>query len=253
MRKCGVIKMSGTISLGLVLLCLLMLITVPASALALSPLTESANVAIDEETGDIYLWNEEVGQYERIDNDVDTSDNGVSNVYVIEPPAVDSTDTVGQEEVVLSAESVEDIAATVAEYDAAEGYNLGTSYLTIFQGMAYKVPFNQHYVYWRNGQYEYCFAYGDIAYDGTFTSTEPVTVVSYATTGNYNGTYTWTTSSDSAFSLSVSDQLVYSDLGDFPDLINRKEQKLNATSCYMLVAVALWALFSNLRKAAFGR
>lgn len=160
---------------------------------------------------------------------------------------------VSLDDVTLSDESVANIAQTVAEYNTADGYNLGTTYVSIFQGVAYKVPFGQHYVYWRNSQNEYCFAYGKLSYDGSFYSSDPVTVVTYSYDGQYNSQYSYEVSTDSSFSLSVGDSLVYSDLGDFPDLINRKEQMLNGILSYTLVCIVIWTLFNNLRKAPFGR
>lgn len=224
----------------------------------MEPLTESGNVAIDDETGDIYLWNEEVGQYELVNYGSD-SPSGDTNVIVVDNSAdgdAVAVDTEGTSSpVTLSDESVEQIAETLSDYNAADGYNLGTTYQSIFAGVAYKVPFGQHYVYWRDGQYSYKFAYGDISLEGTdFVGTGDITVCSYdSTSTGYNSLYTWSTGTDSDFSLSASDALVYSDLGSYPDVFNRRGLFNETAIMYGFACFLLWKLFSNLRKGAFGR
>lgn len=224
----------------------------------MEPLTESGSVAIDNETGDIYLWNEEVGHYELVDYG-SNSPSGDTNVIVVDNSADGDAVAVDPEgassPVTLSDESVEQIAETLSDYNAADGYNLGTTYQSIFAGVAYKVPFGQHYVYWRDGQYSYKFAYGDISLEGTdFVGTGDITVCSYdSSSTGYNSMYTWSTGTDSDFSLSASDALVYSDLGSYPDVFNRRGLFNETAIMYGFACFLLWKLFSNLRKGAFGR
>lgn len=222
------------------------------------PLTESGNVAVDDNSGDLFVWNSEVGEYELYDYSRVTSDPGVTNVYYVVPDSGVSTAEVVEEEfdvpVVLSEDSVGDIAAAVAEYAAADGYNLGTSYNSIFSGIAYKVPYGQNYVYWRDDQYSYKLAYGDLILSGTeFTSEGDVTVIDYTTTSGYNSVYSYTVSTESDFSLSAGSALVYSDLGPYPELYDRRGAKFDAVVGYAVVVAFVWTLFGNLRKAAFGR
>ena len=199
--------MNGTINRALLLLSLLICFTVPVSA-GLAPIDENGDTAIDTETGEIYVWNYEEGHYELADNGSDTS-SGEYNVVIVDNTADGSSgemDTQGASApVTLSDESVEQIAETLSDYNTSDGYNLGTTYQSIFAGVAYKVPFGQHYVYWRDGQYSYKFAYGDISLEGTdFIGNGDITICSYdASSTGYNSVYTWTSGVDSNFSLSA--------------------------------------------------
>lgn len=228
------------------------------SALNLAPIDENGDTAIDTETGDIYIWNNEVNQYELADNGSDST-SGEYNVVIVDNTSDGDSGEVDSESlsapVTLSVESVEQLAETIAVYNAADGYNLGTSYASIFAGVAYKVPFGQHYVYWRDGQYSYKFAYGDITLEGTeFIGNGDITICSYDTSSSgYNSVYHWTTGVDSNFSLSGNDALVYSDLGSYPDIFNRRGLFNETAVMYGFACFLLWKLFSNVRKGAFGR
>ncbi len=230
--------------------------------MSLSPLGVTDNVVIDEETGDIYVWNEELENYVKHDSFSDSTDSRYNYVIVDNGTSSGSSDKVGTSQVAdvsgsevdLSGSSVSAIAEAVAEYAAADGYNLGTSYSSIFAGVAQKIPFHQHYVYWRDDRYSYKMAYGDISLNGhSFTSADSVTVVTYNTNSDYNGIYTFATSIESNFSLNAGSALVYSDLGSYPDIFNRREMKYNVFTSYMCGIAFCWMLFSNLRKSAFGR
>lgn len=217
---------------------------------------------IDEETGDLYIWDKELMQYVKHDNTGDSSDSGPTYVIVDSRPSDSTTSEMGSSqvsdvsgsEVDLSGDSVSAIAEAVANYAAADGYNVGTSYSTIFAGIAQKVPFGQHYVYWRDDRYSYKLAYGNISLSGNvFTASDSVTVVTYNTNSDYNNTYTFTSNTESNFSLRAGNALVYSDLGSYPDIFNRREMKFNVFTSYFCGIAFCWMLFSNLRKSAFGR
>lgn len=228
------------------------------SALSLAPLDENGDTAIDTETGNIYLWNEELGNYELVSSGSD-SPSGEYNVILVDNSSDDPAGSVGVQgassPVTLSDESIEQLAETLSDYNAADGYNLGTTYQSIFAGVAYKVPFGQHYVYWRDSQYSYKFAYGDIALSGTeFVGNGDITICTYDTSSSgYNSVYHWYTGVDNNFSLSANDALVYSDLGSYPDIFDRKGLANETVVMYGFVCFLVWKLFSNLRKSAFGR
>ena len=225
---------------------------------ALAPIDENGDTAIDTETGEIYVWNFEEGHYELADNGSD-SPVGEYNVVIVDNTADGDSGAVDSESlsapVTLSDESVEQIAETLSDYNTSDGYNLGTTYQSIFAGVAYKVPFGQHYVYWRDGQYSYKFAYGDISLEGTdFVGNGDITICSYdASSTGYNSVYTWSTGADSNFLLSASDSLVYSDLGSYPDIFNRRGLFNETALMYGFACFLLWTLLSNVRKGAFGR
>lgn len=230
--------------------------------MALVPLTESANVAVDDETGDLYVWNEEIDRYEKYVYPGSTSDPGVTYVVIdngdsgdpVDQVSVAEDDGLSESEVSLTGDSVSAIGEAVAAYAAADGYNLGTTYASIFAGVAQKIPFGQNYVYWRDDQYSYKLAYGKLSQQGAiFTADEPVTILTYTTSSGYNSVYSYTESVDNDFYLNAGNALVYSDLGSYPDIFNRREMKFNVFVGYFCAIAFVWMLFSNLRKSAFGR
>lgn len=211
------------------------------------------------ETGDIYVWDDTQEMYVLEEQEVETeyvavqvdSDNGESS---------DLADSVSDLEVqVMSLEdevsTLSDEVSVLSAYDAATDYNLGTTNQAIFSGLVSKVPFGQHYVYWRDGQYSYKFAYGDISLEGTdFIGAGDITICSYDTdSSSYSSYYTWSVSTDSAFSLSAGDRLVYSDLGDYPGMGEKEVQKYVAITAFTAFGAVLFILLDRLRLACFRR
>lgn len=121
----------------------------------------------------------------------------------------------------LVAESVD--LGTVSE-DAVSplaigDYGVGTNNVSIFAGVAQKLPFGVNYVYWRDSQYVYKFAYGsDLSLSGTTFSADNVDVITYNINSSWNDEPSYTFGSDSGFRLSAGDSLVWSNLGLYPDL-----------------------------------
>lgn len=126
-------------------------------------------------------------------------------------------------------------------------YGIGTSNIQIFGPVASKLPYGTNYVYWRAGQYQYCFAYADdMELSGTtFTASEAV-VVTYSTVSGYNSQATFTTATDSNFSLNAGNYLVWSDLGDYPTLYERGEVDYAKTACIILCSFGLYYLFHHM-------
>ena len=111
-------------------------------------------------------------------------------------------------------------AATV--YDG----NISTTYITIFRDIVSKLPLTADYVFFRSGQYEYLMVVGDLDYNGSMFTGSDVTQYILVTNGNYNSTYEYGTAHLNSFSLAPSDALVYSNLGNYPDLYDRSDYTL---------------------------
>lgn len=209
--------------------------------------------AVDTETGDIYAWDYDLNEW-------------VKEEPVTSEPVVPS-DT-NNFELLVQSDSVQDLESKVTglEQDvdtlslevaalsaAVSDYNLGTTNLTIFEGVVEKVPFGHHYVYWRDSEYRYCLAVGPLTVNGTtFSSSEPVTVYTYERI--YSGGdshYEWSVSTDNVFSLSCGSRLVYSDIGDYPAIAGKEVSKYDAVTAYCAVGVVLFALFDRLRRSCF--
>ncbi len=115
-----------------------------------------------------------------------------------------------------------------------DSHGVGTSYVSIFSGIARKLPPYVNYVYWREGRYDYCLAYGrDIVLNGgVFSAASPVVTVSYVTDGNYSEQPVFSVGSDSNFRLDASRYLVYSNLGNYPALEDGRD------SCAQIVSLS---------------
>ena len=140
------------------------------------------------------------------------------------------------------------IGAGAAEI--SEEYGVGTSNTTIFAGVAEKLSFGTHYVYWREDQYVYSLAYSeDLVFDGTSFSGEDVTIVRYDSSGGYQSPAVFYSDAVASFELDPLEYLVYSDLGHYPDLIERGGVTYEALACFMLGSFAVWYLLVRFVRA----
>ena len=211
--------------------------------------------AVDVDTGDIYVWDYQKNEW--------VKEESVSHETVVpsdsnnfELPVQSDTVQALENKVTGLEQDVDTLSLEVAALSAAvSDYNLGTTNLTIFEGVVEKVPFGHHYVYWRDSEYRYCLAVGPLTVSGTtFSSSEPVTVYAYERI--YSGGdshYEWSVSTDNVFSLSCGSRLVYSDIGDYPAITGKEMNKYDAVTAYCAVGIVLFALFDRLRRSCFGR
>ena len=211
--------------------------------------------AVDTETGDIYVWDYDANHWvkeEIVQDEIDVSVDTNNDELPLQSDSVQALET----KVTGLEQDVETLSLEVAALSAAvSDYNLGTTNLAIFEGVVEKVPFGQHYVYWRDSEYRYCFAVGPLTVSGTtFSSTEPVTVYTYERRySSGDSYYTWSVSTDNAFSLSCGNRLVYSDIGHYPTIAGKEVSKYDAVTAYCAVGVVLFALFDRLCRSCFGR
>lgn len=122
-----------------------------------------------------------------------------------------------------------------------DSFGIGTSYVSIFSGIARKLPPDVNYVYWRDGRYDYCFAYGrHLVLNGTvFSSSAPLVVLTYGTNSNYSEQPVFSVGSDSNFRLNASNYLVYSNLGDYPCLDDGRDSNAQIISMSCIVGFGL--------------
>lgn len=137
--------------------------------------------------------------------------------------------------------------AGVALAAISGNYGVGTTNISIFGPVASKLPYGVHYVYWREGQYLYKFAYSaGLQYeDGRFTA-DDAAVISYSTNTSYSGQATFVLGSETDFSLDPGDYLVWSDLGHYPALYERGEVDYAHLTCVILASFGLYYLFLRL-------
>lgn len=211
--------------------------------------------AVDTETGDIYVWDYQTNEWvkeETVSNETIVSTDSNNGELLLQQDSVLALEN----KVTGLEQDVDSLSLEVAALSAAvSDYNLGTSNLTIFEGVVEKVPFGHHYVYWRDSEYRYCLAVGPLTVAGnTFSSSEPVTVYTYERI--YSGGdshYEWSVSTDNVFSLSCGSRLVYSDIGHYPTIAGKEVSRYDAVTAYCAVGVVLFALFDRLRRSCFGR
>lgn len=129
---------------------------------------------------------------------------------------------------------------------AAEVYegNLSNTYTTIFADIVGKIGYDDEYVFYRSGQNEYTMVAGDITWDGSsFAADEALSYVLYWDSG-YNSSYAYYVSPVSNWELMPLSALVYSSLGDYPDLIDRSETYSFATLVLVFVCICLYLIRS---------
>lgn len=127
--------------------------------------------------------------------------------------------------------------AHAATYTVYEG-NPSSTYITYFRDILSGIGFNENYVAFRSGQYEYTMVVGDLSYDGTsFNLDSSGTVYKFTTDNSYNSYYSYSVTDLSVFNLNPDDKIVYSDLGQFPQLLERGDKFEMLTA--VLVCIAL--------------
>ena len=209
--------------------------------------------AVDTETGYIYVWDYETNEWVKEENVSDETDVPVdtnNDELLLQSDSVQALES----KVTGLEQDVDMLSSEVAAlYAAVSDYNLGTTNLTIFEGVVEKVPFGHHYVYWRDSEYRYCLAVGPLTVSGTtFSSSEPVTVYTYERHySSGDSYYTWGARTDNSFSLSCGSRLVYSDIGDYPTIAGKEVNKYGAVTAYCAVGFVLFALFDRLRRSCF--
>lgn len=135
------------------------------------------------------------------------------------------------------------LAAVPLSASAAEVYDgtISTTYITIFRDIVGKVKLDDDYVFYRSGQYEYTMIAGDITYEnGTFSADEAASYV-LTTNNSYNSTYQYSVGTVSFWTLSPGSGLVYSSLGDYPDL-QEPGDKYSVTILFVLCVALCMSL-----------
>lgn len=130
-------------------------------------------------------------------------------------------------------------AATI--YDG----NISTTYITIFRDIASKLSPFDDYVFFRSDQYEYMMVVGDFDYSsGLMSADGRVTIYAISTNNTYNSSYVYSVSTQDGFSISPGESLIYSNLGDYPDLILRSDYYELSAVLLLLVGLCCYLLRS---------
>lgn len=195
------------------------------------PLPVEEDVVEDEAPSDIPV------EEDILDSPVET---------VVEPDLLEEPEIDGFIE--LEGVSDGDVVTVIVPYaNISSSYGVGTSNISIFGPIASKLSYGVHYVYYREGQYNYCLAYSsDLVYEDGVFSSETATVVTYNTYSGSSGQASFSVSTERNFTLSPGNYLVWSDLGDYPTLYERGGEDYAKTACIILASFGIYYLFERL-------
>lgn len=135
-------------------------------------------------------------------------------------------------------------AATHSVYD---GGNLSSTYTTYFRDILSGTSILDNYIAFRSGQYEYTMIVGNLeVQDGIVTLSESgKEYVFYTETSGYNSQYRYNVNEITDFSLEIGDYIIYSDIGDYPELIERGA-KFEILACITLCVLMLCIVISRI-------
>lgn len=132
-------------------------------------------------------------------------------------------------------------------YSVYDG-NMSNTYVTYFKDIVSGIGFNDHYVAFRSGQYEYTMVCGDLTYDGNqFILNSPGQVYTFTTDSSYGSYYRYNVSSIENFSLVTNDSIIYSDIGQYPQLVSRGEKYEMLSAVLMCTFMLGFVVFNLLR------
>lgn len=164
---------------------------------------------------------------------------------------VEQSDEIIEDNAVIGESDSENSIQTVAddgiEVFAVSGSSYGTisdTYLDYFEGIVQKLPYDEHYVIWRSGDYSYTLAYGeDVRLDGAvFTGSCDVVQIYRSSSASGYSSYDWYVRTlEDTLNLETENLFVYSDLGMFPT-VERGFSDLEATT--VLFAIGFAVVFS---------
>lgn len=125
-----------------------------------------------------------------------------------------------------------------ATHSVYENGSLSSTYVTYFKDILSGAKFNDNYVAFRSGQYSYSMIVGDIDYtNGQFKMNGVCKEYVFSTnSSNYNSQYYYEVNELSNFNLDYDNAIIYSDLGDFPQLVERGAKYEMLTTLILCVA-----------------
>lgn len=106
-------------------------------------------------------------------------------------------------------------------YSSYDDGNISTSVLAYYEDMQNNIGIDENYVISRVGQYDYIMAVGDLKFENGSFNCSNARIYEISTGSGYNSTYVFDVRNESQFNLSVGDNIVYSNLGDYPDIIQK--------------------------------
>lgn len=139
--------------------------------------------------------------------------------------------------------------AAAATHNVYTEGNISTTYVQYFKDIISGTNINDDYVGFRSGQYTYCLVVGDLRYEsGSISLESEGTIYTFNQTGTYNSTHTYTVSPISNFSLNSGNAIIYSNVGNYPHLVERSthvETVILITLCSMCLFGVVTRIFRH--------
>lgn len=136
------------------------------------------------------------------------------------------------------------LTASATSYDVYTEGNISTSYAAIFENIVGKVALFSDYVFFRTSQYDYILLVGDLTFENGTFSAETATEYRICFNSGYNSTYTFNEAIVENASVTPGGTLVYSNLGSYPDLIDRGAFYQFAILVLLLICVFMYLIRS---------
>lgn len=134
------------------------------------------------------------------------------------------------------------MATQAQAYTAYDG-TPSNSYITYYRDMLAKYPASADYVVFRSSQYEYIMAVGQLDDTGTrIVADGEVQICVISTNSGFNSNYAIDYRAESGFVLDVGNEIIYSNLGHYPGLEERRDIVDYATF-FVLCSCAVCSLF----------
>lgn len=125
-------------------------------------------------------------------------------------------------------------------YEIYEG-SISSTYTTYFNQILTKHSPIEDYIVFRNGQYDYIMLVGDLYLNGsTFTGSDLTEYSIRTDSSNYNSTYKLYTSTGNSLDLNVNNNIIYSNLGSFPNIIERGDiYEFNTLFTFIIIGLCV--------------
>lgn len=134
--------------------------------------------------------------------------------------------------------------ATALAYSPYDG-TMSNTYVQYFKDILSDKKLGDNYVAFRSGQYEYIMVVGYL--EKNENSIELVgsgVMYKFTTNSSYNANYTYTYGNIDEFVLELTDDIIYTDLGHYPQLIERSARIEELT----LVVLGVFGLYTIVRR-----
>lgn len=130
--------------------------------------------------------------------------------------------------------------------------SLSTTYITYFKDILSGTDLKDNYVAFRSGQYSYTMVVGELENNnGVISLIGEGKEYIFSTTGSYNSQYTYDVNTINNFSLNTGNYIIYSDVGDFPELIERGAKYEILTTviiCICCLCIVINRIFYNRKR-----